>query len=267
MLQVGLADWPRHRKIIATPFNENTNALVWTESISQAREMLVSWVKCGRAGTVGLARDTRTLSLNVLSATGFRRSYKFHRVTEVAAPSKIESRSYQEALTIILKNVLLIMVVPPNLLFLPFVPKSWAVIGQATSEFKNYVTEMLNHERSLLKDGKPGTGTLMTSLVRASGIDEKDMKSGGNAKNLTVSEVLGNLFFINFAGHDTTASSLSYALLLLSAHPEVQNWVSEEIGQLTDAERVTYEEAFPRLKRCQAVLVRSLQNLSTQATS
>lgn len=267
MRQVGLTDWPRHRKIIAAPFNENTNTLVWTESISQAREMLVSWVKCGRTGTLGLAQDTRTLSLNVLAATGFRRSYKFYRATEATTPSKIEPRSYQEALSIILENTLLIMVTPPKLLFLPFVPKSWAVIGQAISEFKNYITEMLNHEMSLLKDGKSGTGTLMTSLVRASGIDEKDIDCGGNPKGLTVSEVLGNIFFINFAGHDTTANSLSYALLLLSAHPEVQTWVSEEIEKLTDDECVTYEKAFPRLKRCQAVLVRSLQDLSVEATS
>ncbi|MCJ1357551.1 MAG: hypothetical protein MMC33_007547, partial [Icmadophila ericetorum] len=160
--------------------------------------MLLSLVQYGKSGTFGVAQNTRTLSLNVLASMGFRRSYKFHRSTEAATPGTTEARSYRQSLAIVLDNALFMMLAPPSMLSMPFVPKLWAVIEQATLEFRNYVMEMLNHEKSLLKDGEPGTGTLMTSLVRASeeeqkqAKDSKDTGSGFNAKGLTVSEILGN---------------------------------------------------------------------------
>ena len=94
----GLSDWQRQRKIVAAPFNENTNKLVWSESLSQARDMLSLWVRPGKIGTLGVAKDTRTLSLDVLTATGFRRSYKFRGSIE---PGIDKARGYRDALKIV----------------------------------------------------------------------------------------------------------------------------------------------------------------------
>jgi hypothetical protein len=52
--------------------------------------------------------------------------------------------------------------------------------------------------------------------------------------------------------------SLAYGMLLLVAHPEVQDWVHEEIQFYTrgqDHKQLAYNETFPKLKRCLAVLV------------
>jgi hypothetical protein len=78
-------------------------------------------------------------------------------------------------------------------------------------------------------------------------------------KPLSVDEILGNIFVFNFAGHDTTAISLAYSVLLLVDHPEVQDWVAEELMFYLDADRGgiwRYETVFPKLKRCLAILVR-----------
>lgn len=83
--------------------------------------------------------------------------------------------------------------------------------------------DVFNEERRLLSEGKPGTGNLMTSLVRAS--DDRQKSGSDGPQALTVNEVLGNIFVINFAGHDTTANTLAYAVVLLAANPEVQDWV------------------------------------------
>jgi cytochrome P450 len=50
------------------------------------------------------------------------------------------------------------------------------------------------------------------------------MKSGdgGSVKGLTEEEIYGNIFVYNFAGHDTTATTLNWALYLLAAFPEVK---------------------------------------------
>lgn len=262
---VGASDWPRMRKIVSAPFNENTNKLVWAESLSQAKDMLLSWTRCGNAGASGIAQDTRTLSLDVLAATGFRKSYRFRSYSESTDEC---TRDYRNALKIVLDNALFLMLAPPMLLSLPFMPKGLARIGQATTDFRQYMMDMLNEETSLLKQDKPGTGSLMTSFVRAlqdhqKSIDVTKDVEGPSSKGLSVSEILGNIFAINFAGHDTTANTLAFGLLLLAAYPEVQDWIAEEAQEIIkeeSSETWKYESLFPRLKRCQAVLV-SIQKL------
>jgi len=142
-------------------------------------------------------------------------------------------------------------------------PKSWLRIGEAAAEFKQYMENMLKEENVLFEEGKAGTGTLMTSFVRALGMSRKEAASQVQSKQqpskgLTVDEIFGNIFVINFAGHDTTANTLAFAMILLASHPEVQDWVSEELQEILpdlSDQAWEYDELFGKLKRCRAVLV------------
>ena len=154
------------------------------------------------------------------------------------------------------------MLIPRRILQLPL-PHSWARIGRAAVDFKQYMMEMLDEETNLLRQGKSGTGSLMTSFVRALDTHQKEEAAlkgneGLPSKGLTVEEIFGNIFVINFAGHDTTANTLAFSMILLAANPEVQDWVAEEVRQVnrsSDIETWDYNELFPSLKRCRAVLV------------
>ena len=101
----------------------------------------------------------------------------------------------------------------------------------------------------------------MSNLVRASE-DQSEPSVGGvesrKIHGLSVEEILGNIFVFNFAGHDTTAISLEYSMLLLVSHPEVQDWISEEMNLLIEernSKPLDYDTLFPKLKRTLAVLV------------
>jgi hypothetical protein len=234
---------------------------VWNESLDQARGCLKSWTSSTEPGMISVAKDTRTLSLNVLAATGFRRSYEFRSTRQ---PGVDEARSYREALQTVLDNAIFLMLVPPRLLLLPLLPRSWKRLGTAAADFKQFMLRMLDEETSLLKEGKTGTGSLMTSFVRALDTHQKDgvIVKGSDSqslpKGLTVDEIFGNIFVINFAGHDTTANTLAFSMLLLAANPDVQDWVSEELQEvITNKDGKTWEYGvlFPKLKRCRAVLV------------
>ena len=110
----------------------------------------------------------------------------------------------------------------------------------------------------------------MSDLVRASEVQQEVAGMGRSERAymdgklhemrpLSVDEILGNVFVFNFAGHDTTATSLAYSVLLLVAHPEVQEWIGEELDFYLETDKSQtwrYEIVFPRLKRCLAVLVR-----------
>ncbi len=252
-------DWPRHRKVLATPFNENIMRFVWDESLHQARDMLEAWTSSGEPQVSDFAKDTRTLSLNVLAATGFQHSYKFR--SSSSQPGTDEVGSYRDALQTVLDNAITLMVVSPRLLQLPLLPGSWTRIGKAAAEFRQYMVHMLDEETFLLRQGKMGTGSLMTSFVRALDTRQEEESAAnsnkGPPKGMTIDEIFGNIFVINFAGHDTTANTLAFSMLQLAANPEVQDWVSEEVQEITgNKEKWDYNELFSSLKRCRAVLVR-----------
>ena len=255
-------DWPRHRKVLAAPFNETVMDFVWTESLEQSREMLRLWTSKGEAAAPNVAKDTRTLSLNVLAAIGFRRSYSFKTSDQ---PETDGARTYRDALQTVLDNAILLMLIPPRYMLLPFLPRSWARIGNAAAEFKKYMIHMLDEETKLYNQGKSGSGTLMTSFVRAHDIHQKEKDLDGfssdkASKGLSVDEIFGNIFVINFAGHDTTANTLAFAMLLLAANPTIQDWISEEICTVTkknESSGWSYVDLYPKLVRCRAVMVRN----------
>lgn len=161
----------------------------------------------------------------------------------------------------ILENCILIMALGPKTLSKarPWLPKSWKLgrLAERCADFQRYMTELYEDEKAQarLQKGSDAPKTLMSSLVRAS---QDEAKSGAG---LTESEIYGNMFMLNFAGHDTTAHTLTFAIHFLAANPDVQDWVSEEARSVLGEDRAEWDYAasFPRLKRCFAVLLETLR--------
>lgn len=156
----------------------------------------------------------------------------------------------------VLDNVILIMVVGRKHLSHSWLPAWVRRIGKAGDDFQKHMEKMLDDEMSSLNRGEKGTNTIMTSFVRA-----LDQHRQDKTKGMSVEEVFGNTFIINFAGHDTTANSFGFAMLLLAIDPEVQEWVAEEVNRATAGiaeEDWDYASLFPKLVRCRSLLV-SLQ--------
>ncbi|TVY16155.1 Cytochrome P450 4d8 [Lachnellula arida] len=254
--------WQKHRKITASCFNEQNNEIVWSESVVQARDMLRYWSTNSPVNST--ADDTRTLSLNVLSSAGFGKSYKFQGHNEESLGNV--ATSYKESLQTILDNCILLMVLGTRLLSFEYLPVKLRTLYQATVTFKQYMTEVYENEKRAIAKGKPTGRNLMTSLIRAS---QENGEPGQQDGGLTESEIYGNIFVFNFAGHDTTAHTLAFAVVLLAfavvllaASPSVQDWISQELHCVLGdrpTEDWNYVHDFPRLKRCQAVLMETLR--------
>ncbi|XDG07063.1 hypothetical protein ABKA04_006678 [Annulohypoxylon sp. FPYF3050] len=255
-------DWPRHRKVMATPFNETIMTFVWEESLRQAKGLLHSWSRIYSTGIPSYQKDTRTLSLNVLAAAGFRKSYDFRSSAE---PATDEIGSYRDSLQTVLDNIILLMLIPFRILCM--MPGEWARIGNAGIAFKQHMMKMLEEETTALSQGKSGSGGIMSSFVRAADLHHVDSSATtpdlrGTKKGLSVDEIFGNLFVINFAGHDTTANTLAFAMLLLASRLDVQGWLAAEIAFVTGdipLEACDYKEISPQLKRCRAVVYETLR--------
>ena len=239
--------WQRQRKATASCFNEDNNEIVWNESIRQAQSMLHYWAS--KATVSSIADDVRSLSLNVLSSAGFGQSYPFP--TSKGTIEDSAASTYRSSLQTILDNSILLMILGRRSLAKSWLPKKLKTLHQATVTFEKHMAQAYEKEKKSAAEKDPGRKNLLTTLVRES-------FASGEA-GLTESEIYGNMFVFNFAGHDTTAHTLAFAVALLSANPEVQSWLAEEIhhvfGVDSDPDTWNYQASFPKLKRCLAVLV------------
>lgn len=199
------------------------------------------------------ADDTRTLSLHVLSSAGFGKSYPFQGHND-KSPSDVAT-NYEESLQTILDNCVLLFVLGTDLISKKWLPRKIQKLHQAVLNFKQYMTEVYEAEKQAIADGKLTEKNLMTSLVRAS--QESDDTGG-----LTESEIYGNMFVFNFAGHDTTAHAFAFAVVLLATQPSAQDWLSTELKHVLGERPIedwSYTSDFPRLKRCLAVLMETIR--------
>ena len=218
--------------------------------------MLESWLDLGRRGCNSTAQDTMTLALHVLTCAGFGMSYSFH--SGLSTLQSGHTMAYRDALSLVLHNVLIIFLVPRRVLTSTLVPAKLHSIGKAILEFKAYMVEMTGEERKSISKENLGAGNLLSSLVRASE-NAKDNSEGYANRGLSDDEILGNIFIYNLAGHETTANALAYSIMLLAAFPQYQDWLTEELDSVLSEQKsietIGYEEKFPRLKRCLALMV------------
>ncbi|KAI0200589.1 cytochrome P450 [Astrocystis sublimbata] len=246
--------WKRQRKIATRCFNEQNNEVVWAESITLASDMLRYWTSKPTITTA--ADDLRTLSLHVLSRAGFGKSFPF--VGHEDRQSSISpSSNYKESLQTILENCVLILALGTDFLAIRWLPRQLRLVHEAWIYFREYMTTMHEEEKRAFAEGKTtDNNNLMTLLVRASQDEEK------TSEGLTESEIYGNMFAFNFAGHDTTANTFTFAIYFLAAHPGVQSWISEEVRTVCgdrELDEWDYRTDFPRLKRCLSVLYETMR--------
>ncbi|KAF4630183.1 hypothetical protein G7Y89_g7968 [Cudoniella acicularis] len=220
-------DWQRHRKITTPPFNERNSSMVWSESLSQSDGMLQAWISSGAGGTSATNDDTMILALNVLILAAFARTYPFQG--GVTSPANGHTMSFKTALQIVLYRFLAAVftqAIPVSKLF----PGSLSTVQTASIELRQYLVEEAK---------------------------------GQGKKTLTDDEIYGNLFIYTFAGYESTASTLAYAITLMAADPQIQSWVKAEIlAVINDNGEVgqwDYENLFPRLKRCLALMHETLR--------
>ncbi|KAH9904250.1 cytochrome P450 [Xylariomycetidae sp. FL2044] len=245
--------WRTQRKIATRCFNEQNNEIVWSESLTLAIDMLQYW--SSKPSVKSSAHDLRTLSLHVLSRAGFGKSFPF--VGHEDRQSSVKpSSNYKESLSIILENCVLILAFGTDFISKPWLPRKFRQVHEAWVSFRAYMTTLYEEEKRAFAEDRVTDHNLMTSLVRASQ-DEKKTTGG-----LTESEIYGNMFAFNFAGHDTTANTFTFAIYFLAAHPSVQDWLSEEIQSVLagrSSDEWDYRTDFPRLKRCVAVMYETMR--------
>ncbi|EOD51415.1 putative cytochrome p450 protein [Neofusicoccum parvum UCRNP2] len=260
-------DWYRHRRITATPFNERNNAIVWRESVKQATQML-SYFKTtvGTAGSTGLGDDTMTLTLHILTSVGLGFSYDFRGTQEQRNHNEVSNAghtlSYRDCLAAVLENFVVMQLLPKKIFSLPWLPQKLKDVLLYKGELKRYLTDMVEKTRYEGSRESNLLSVLVQKNEEARQLKGSTAEGAGVKQGLSDNELYGNLFVYSFAGHETTAHAICYAIYFLAAYPEVQDWVSEEVNavfpSVDDPEVLSYE-LFPQLKRTLSVMYETLR--------
>lgn len=262
------ADWQRHRRITAHPFNEQNMTLVWDESLRQAAA-LCDWWERNTDGFTTSCDDTMTVALNVLATAGLGQSWKFKPSTSQQGKrrdtSAIQSADYRDTMATLLSSMNILSLTPDwmydlNLTYVPLLPlsRTWKDHLIAAKRLRMLMREMVEERRTEFREGKIKDNIFLNAMIAQSeaSVTEKSTKGTG----LSDGELFGNMFAYSVAGHETTAHTLNYTLHLLAAYPEWQEWIHEEVDQVfqetpTDTAEICYAEYYPRLKRCIALMV------------
>ncbi|KAI3317209.1 putative cytochrome P450 [Xylariaceae sp. AK1471] len=269
---VGLDDWPRHRKAVAAPFSEGLMKLVWEETLRQTQGMLHTWTTRYQAKIPSLVGDLRALTFNVLAAAALQDSHGLKGSNPESKDGEVTTETYRDTLHVVLENSILLMIIPYRHLTGTLMPKGLAKIGRAAASFKSILTKIMTEQAAALDRDSSTPGGLLTPLVRAlksqtvgheKANAAEDVATKTKRGGLSADEILGNIFAINFAGHDTVLIALSFCLTLLAAHPDIQEWLHEEITTISTKHSVTIEDCdydvFPKLMRCHAVFLETLR--------
>ncbi|KAF2094903.1 cytochrome P450 [Rhizodiscina lignyota] len=249
-------DWQRQRKLTAPCFNEKTSKGVWDIASNQAKSMVEHNMSLFDTSTNSLQDDSRTIAMNVLVGIGFGIMQDFLTGQKKVDPGY--SMSYVDSLRTIIRNILFTFIFPHKVLLYGFMPRALRKVGIAIAEFGRYNHELLAKERDAIQHEQQAVrNNLLSTLVRSS--DAEDSKTG-KKQGLSEEEILGNMFIFSLAGHDTTANTITFAIGLLAVHPEWQTWIQEELDYVFGAKAGgEYEDAFSKLKRCQAVVFETLR--------
>ena len=200
----------------------------------------------------------RWIAINVLGAVGYGTQQSWgHQSTEAPPGYRLV---YMDAILAIVENLVPSVFVPLGMLTSPIMPESVRRVGYAVQEYPGHVKDLLDAER---KAERPAQANILSTLVTASDAETKTKSK----LFLSESELAGNLFQFTIAGFDTTANTMAYAITILAIHPEWQDWICEEIDEVVAEKGLQYEKAFPDLKRCLALMVRTATKSMNPANS
>ena len=206
-------DWKAQRRALAPLFSPRHVEGFKRAMVEVAREMAERWSGLRDGRRIDVAAEMARVTLRVLGRTVFSEAMN--------GPEDQFARTVSRYLEAVGK------VDPLDILDLPsWVPRlSSAQTKPLIRFFEEEVSGMLAKRRALLAgDAAAAPRDLLTLLLEA-----RDPETG---LGLSDDDVKANLITFLIAGHETTSNALTWALFLLSEHPEARAAVEREVDAL-----------------------------------
>ncbi|KAI9351306.1 cytochrome P450 [Obelidium mucronatum] len=242
-------EWRKHRKIAAPTFSEQTHMSVHQATIQTVSDMFNSWTKKlesdGASVVVNVSREMKAVALSVMASAAFGIDVLWDDDNTAVLENGYEM-TFKESLEIVVDRLGYWLAVPRFLYWLPI--KSLRRTRTGFIEFERYLDGIVAQAQRVEKPKN-----LLQMLAKAAA-DETDA-----GVTLSKEELKGNSFIFLFAGHETTASTMAFALALLAVHKDKQEALYADIKETLGDSNIFEYSDFSKLKYCLAIMNETLR--------
>ncbi|KAL2839118.1 putative cytochrome P450 monooxygenase [Aspergillus pseudoustus] len=246
-------EWKRHRRMFN--LDEGISRTAWVESTRQAQVMLKHLVENpGNQTLEGL----KSLAINVIGKAGYSQQEEWAPAIRTRLGEATSGKAaYFETLSLITEMLAPAAFLPTSFMRLPIMPRALRMLGYHMDRTPAYVQELLDDERTAIAKSTSRRNNFLSLLINLS---DEDRRAGQGHASLSNDEISGSLFIFSTAGYETTANTMGYAVTLLAAYPEWQDWMREELQSLPgDPSTWKYEEVYPKCRRTLALMLETLR--------
>lgn len=209
--------------------------------------------------------DLLKFSLNVLCGAGFGVKLPFKQLPQESTndPNDVfkdtekppEGFSFTFRSAVAYMNLRIMTVVLATMVIPKWIPRAlmpWLKSDfEAHRDLEAYLRKLISMGKAEKTADKPDNSQ---NLVQGLLMSRNKEAASGSSKGigLTDLEIIGNMHIFTIAGHETTATSLRFTLLLLALHQDVQDWLYEGVleaahGEPEDVAQWDYHRRFPKL--------------------
>ncbi|KAI9065310.1 cytochrome P450 [Trametes sanguinea] len=204
-------------------------------------------LSAGGGATVNITEYTSTCTLDIIGRVAFGHDFKSGESTEAKQIHESWSGHINTGLQFGGFVAMLVMrALPFVTLMLTKLPLEAIRAGGRIREITMKLSMRLIESGSVSEKGRD----IMSILLKAERARGKDASKGAG---LTTEQIVHNISTLMMVGHETTAGSMSFTLLELARHPEIQQKLREEIRQFgrdltyDDVQRLEYLDATERV--------------------
>ncbi|KAF9481644.1 cytochrome P450 [Pholiota conissans] len=244
--------WRKHRRIMGPAFNAKLFEMVWRETLTTYREMIVEegWTNKRIIDVPVLQTLTFKLALLILGKCGFGFVFTWSDPARTASGRM----SVQEAMRVISDSFMISAFAPKWMQSLPF--KKFKECAEAQTELTTFMEDQVIERKaemsSLGSDGINLRNDVFSLLVKANEEEEGKLK-------LTDEELIGNVYIMLLAGHETTASTLAATIGFLSLFDDIQEDIHQHIISVVGSDRDPLYEDYPKLNKVLAAFYEALR--------
>ncbi|KAG6828737.1 hypothetical protein H0H93_014767, partial [Arthromyces matolae] len=202
---------------------------VWAETIRVYYEMCKDegWTTQNTVDIPAVNELPTKMALLVIAKCGFGLTYNWS-----SPPTGPDGTiTVQEALRVLVDSFIISLIIPEWMRNLPL--PGFAEVRRASKAFSEFMKNQVTVRTAEVKSGSVAAeerSDAFTMLVRANEQETGKLK-------LSDQELIGNVFILLFAGHETTAHTLSSTLALLALHQDIQEEILEQIISVVGHDR------------------------------
>ncbi|KAJ7753634.1 cytochrome P450 [Mycena maculata] len=237
--------WRKHRRVVGPAFGTELYKLVWKQTAQIYRDMVEceGWATKDVVDVPVIQALTSKLAFLVISTCGFG----FPSTWATQAKSGEGEMPVQEALRVATDTHLLLILVPKWALHLP-IPRFKAA-RMARDRLLCFMQEQIAERKAEVAAGNTRADAF-TMLVKAN-------QDETSKNQLDDEELIGNIFVLLVAGHETTAHTLAATLGFMAIHDDIQDEVLAQITDVVSADRDPQFEDYSKLDKVLAIFYES----------